>query len=76
MENLRVIICLGKEACKVTGSVIGSSRLAINFDALPHVAEPIEFEGKQIFAAWHPVASKSDAGRVWAAAARVVKRPR
>jgi len=74
MKNLRVIICLGKEACEVIGNVVGSSQLALNFHALPHVAKPVEFEGKQIFAAWHPIASKANARLVWVAAARALKK--
>jgi hypothetical protein len=74
MKNLRVVICMGQEACQVTGMVIGSSQLALNFDALPKVSKPAEFEGKLFFAAWHPIASKRFAREVWIAAAGTLKK--
>jgi hypothetical protein len=74
MKNLRVIICLGNDACQVVGTVLDQPRLAYEFDALRRNAEPIEYDGKHVFAAWHPVASESSENvrRVWMAAARTV----
>ncbi len=74
MKNLRVVICLGNEACQIVGTVIDRPRLAWEFDTLRRAAEPIEYEGKLIFAAWHPVASEpsENVRRVWAAAAKAL----
>jgi hypothetical protein len=75
MRNLRVIVCLGNDSCRVMGAVIGSVPLARHFDALRRAAEPIEFNGARVFAAWHPVASEAgeNVQRVWYAAAAALR---
>lgn len=74
MKNLKVILCLGNDSCKIVGTVINDSSLASEFDGLRRNAEPVEFEGKLVFAAWHPVASESgeNVRRVWQSAAAVL----
>lgn len=71
MDHLRIIICLGNEACKTIGTIIDEPLLVWEFDSLRRAAEPIEYKGKLIFAAWHPVASEpaENVRRVWARAA-------
>lgn len=77
MKNLQAIICLGNEACEVVGAIIDQPRLAFQFDTLRRAAEPVDYKGKHVFAAWHPVASQSaeDVQRVLTAAARVCTQP-
>lgn len=80
MNNLQVIICLGDDACRVVGTVIGSAELSRSFRTLRDAAKPIDFHGKQVFASFHtsPLAmadsSKVErARRVWLAAKRVLE---
>lgn len=80
MKNLKVIICLGDDACRVVGTVIGSAELTRNFRALRDTAKPIGFHGKQVFASFHTspfvMADSSKvakARKVWAAAKRVLE---
>jgi hypothetical protein len=76
MRNLSVIICLGNEACEVVGTVIERPELVNDYNSLRRSATPVDFRGKQVFAAWHPVASElsENVSRVWMAAARVLKK--
>lgn len=80
MKNLQVIICLGDDACRVVGTVIGSAELTRNFRTLRDTAESIDFHGKQVFASFHTspfvMADSSKvarARRVWIAAKRVLE---
>ncbi len=75
MKKLRVIICLGNEACRTVGTIIDEPRLVWEFDSLRRAADPIEYKEKLVFAAWHPVASErmENVRPVWAAAARAAE---
>jgi hypothetical protein len=73
MDYLMAIICLGAEACKVVGAVIESAELEFNYRNLRDAAQPIEFEGKLVFAAYHPRVLGDYVHRVWSAAARAAR---